>query len=180
MHNITLAQKQQKQQKNHPTHSLAHITACSPQNLFSKAEKESHKLFSKLCNDPQCLLIILRSHRDLLTSKNEPEVFWERSLTWEAEKEGGCRRAEQGRGVKVRARHYCYSCANIHGASSSGHSQGNTDSLDQSPHVQSHPKNKLLPSSEFKEGWHQAELKLKLDTHRGAFCETERQTSRLV
>lgn len=68
----------------------------------------------------------------------------------------------------MRVRHYLLpSCANIHGASSSGHSQGNTDSLDQSPHVQSHPKNKLLPSSEFKEGLHQAELNLKLDTHRG-------------
>lgn len=49
-------------------------------------------------------------------------------MTWEAEKEGGCRRAEQREGsVKVRAKHYLLpSCANIHGASSSGHSQGNT------------------------------------------------------
>lgn len=106
--------------------------ASSPQNLFSKEKKESQKLFSKLCNDLQCLLIILRSHGDLLTSKNEAEEFWERSLTWEDGKEGGCRLAEQGAGsVKVRVRHYLLpSCANIHGASNSGHSQGNTDTLD--------------------------------------------------
>lgn len=46
-------------------------------------------------------------------------------MTWKAEKEGGCRRAEQGEeSVKVRVRHYLLPfCANIHGASSSGHSQ---------------------------------------------------------
>lgn len=86
MHNITLAQKQQKQQKKSPYSQLSSYHGLqSPKPLFKS--RESHKLFSKLCNDPQCLLIILRSHGDLLTSKNEPEVFWERSLTWEAEKE---------------------------------------------------------------------------------------------
>lgn len=92
-------------------------------------------------------------------------------MTWEAEKEGGCRRAEQGEeSVKVRVRHYLLPfCANIHGASSSAHSQGTTGPLDQSPHVQSHPKNKLLPSAEFKEGPHQAALNLKSDTSQRSF-----------